>query len=561
MAENINKFLDYSGLQTLWGKIDSLFVRKADIAAEREKLATIAEGAQVNVIENIAVVREGATSATADDMVVIAGKTAVIRVEDTIPATYTEKTPIRPASTKAVKDYVDGKISDVSNQITQKNVSAEGDAYVSASAKDNKVTVVTSQAVKDAADKAAQTASGDNYVSASISNKALTVSTNVATNIATATANKLADAQAVKTYVDDTVGAKNVAAEGDSYVSASASANKVTVSTVVTTDFTADLTNTKALADAKAIKKYVNDTVGAKNVSAEGDSYVSASASANKVTVSTKVTTDFSKDLSSTTALADAKAIKSYVDAEISDAIELIKTASTELLGVSSTEIKDGEASTATIGGQVVTPGKGDIVMYATKEFIWDGGKWILLGDVTAQDQAISEINEALGELEAKDLEIDGKINDINGSIADINSTIEENEKTIAGALNDINSRLDGAAGTASSALQNVVGSTYIDVTAKADNSQTISAKMQDMATASVSKNGIAEAYDVKSYVDGKFNDLSNQITGLDGITSANSNAEITKVATSVTQTDGKVTVQYTEFVALTADEIGDICK
>ena len=58
-----------------------------------------------------------------------------------------------------------------------------------------------------------------------------TLTLNVASDLATVneTDKKLADAAAVKKYTDDAVAAKNVAAEGDTYVNASANANTVTV--------------------------------------------------------------------------------------------------------------------------------------------------------------------------------------------------------------------------------------------------------------------------------------------------------------------------------------------
>lgn len=558
MAENINKFLDYSGLQILWSRIDSLFVRKESgkglsdqnyTIDEKNKLASVAEGAQVNVIESVAV--KPGDDATVGTILPMQGKTAILTMETDLTKVTADANPLHAASAMAVKDYVDGKISDVSNQITQKNVSAEGDTYVAASASGNKVTVVTSQAVKDAADKAAQTAEGDDYVSAFISNKALTVSTNVSTDIANAAANKLADAQAVKTYVEDQIAKTHVGAEGDNslidaeVVAAEGKGNTVKVSA------TQSLINAVSAANSAVQKVTIlgQELTDGGSLTADQAKDALGLGSAAYASLDTAVTDN-------AVGAIQTKAVKSYIDDAIDEVKDLV-TAATQFIGVADEAIVPGVGGTGSIikvDSQDVEAGAGDIAMFGTSEYIWDGNKWVLLGDVTAQDQAISDINGVLDELKAKDLEIDGKINGINSSIADINSTIEENEKTTAGALNDINSRLDGVAGSAGSALQSVAGSTYIDVTDKSNNSQTISAKMQEVATADASKKGIAEASDVKLYVDGKINDLSNE-------TSSNSTAEITKVATSVTQTAGKVTVQYTEFVALTQTEIESLCN
>lgn len=67
--------------------------------------------------------------------------------------------------------------TEIENAVAGKNVSAEGDDYVTATAKDNKVTVAATQEIKDAvtfADSALQTVSasaGSNYVTASFADK------------------------------------------------------------------------------------------------------------------------------------------------------------------------------------------------------------------------------------------------------------------------------------------------------------------------------------------------------------------------------------------------------
>lgn len=82
-------------------------------------------------------------------------------------------------------------------------------------------------------------------------------------------------------------------AEGDTYVSATAASNKITVATKVQAVSTASA-SAKGLAEAYDVKSYVDSQVSAKNVSAEGDTYVSASASGNKVTVAATAATQAS---------------------------------------------------------------------------------------------------------------------------------------------------------------------------------------------------------------------------------------------------------------------------
>lgn len=50
-------------------------------------------------------------------------------------------------------------------------------------------------------------------------------------------------------------------------------------------------------------------------------------------------------------------------------------------IGKSTTAITNGGAETPTIGGSSVTPANGNVVIYGTKEFIWNGSAWDLFGD------------------------------------------------------------------------------------------------------------------------------------------------------------------------------------
>ena len=125
--------------------------------------------------------------------------------------------------------------------VQAKNVSATGDTLVSASASNNEVTVAATQDLQNAvnaANSALQSVSkgtdGD-YVTTTVGTKAnndqsIGVAVTVVDVTAATVSNKgLAEASDVKAYVDGAVAGKNVAATGDTLVSASASNNEVTV--------------------------------------------------------------------------------------------------------------------------------------------------------------------------------------------------------------------------------------------------------------------------------------------------------------------------------------------
>lgn len=51
--------------------------------------------------------------------------------------------------------------------------------------------------------------------------------------------------------------------------------------------------------------------------------------------------------------------------------------------GVSTTALTDGGTEKPTVGGSQVNPTKGQLYFVDTQEFLWDGSKWIQLGDLT----------------------------------------------------------------------------------------------------------------------------------------------------------------------------------
>lgn len=72
-------------------------------------------------------------------------------------------------------------------------------------------------------------------------------------------------------------------------------------------------------------------------------------------------------------------------DAQARADIEKLSNA-THFLGVSTTAITDGGTQKPTIGGSQVDPANGDIVIYDSKEFIWNGSTWDEFGDASVHD-------------------------------------------------------------------------------------------------------------------------------------------------------------------------------
>ena len=118
-------------------------------------------------------------------------------------------------------------------------------------------------------------ATGDTLVEASVSNKEVTVGASTALTAAVANANSALQSVSHGTdgdYVTTTVGAK---ANNDQSIGVA----------VTVVDVTAATSSNKGLAEASDVKAYVDGAVAGKNVAATGDTLVSATASANTVTV------------------------------------------------------------------------------------------------------------------------------------------------------------------------------------------------------------------------------------------------------------------------------------
>ena len=145
MADNTMKFLDLAGLQKLWARIGEVFVKKADITDDLAKLEGIQAGAQVNKVETLQVTNGTEKLAFANDP-----KNSTTWVIKNVTNLEDEQANILAPTAKTVKDAIDVVVKSV----TDKNVSAAGDDYISASADSNKVTVSATEKTKAAIDLA-----------------------------------------------------------------------------------------------------------------------------------------------------------------------------------------------------------------------------------------------------------------------------------------------------------------------------------------------------------------------------------------------------------------------
>lgn len=70
-----------------------------------------------------------------------------------------------------------------------------------------------------------------------------------------------------------------------------------------------------------------------------------------------------------------------------------------DFIGVSTTDPATG---TVTVGGTIIPPNKGDVVIYGNKEFVYDGSAWKEYGDVGAQEAAITTLQGKVTTLEGE---------------------------------------------------------------------------------------------------------------------------------------------------------------
>lgn len=81
-----------------------------------------------------------------------------------------------------------------------------------------------------------------------------------------------------------------------------------------------------------------------------------------------------------------------FKDEEAREQIEALASYS-DFLGVTGTEIEDGDTTTPImIGGEEVYPEPGNIVLYGSKEFIWNGTAWAEFGDLSAITNMLGDL-------------------------------------------------------------------------------------------------------------------------------------------------------------------------
>jgi len=291
--------------------------------AEKEKLAAIEADADVNVIEGVQVNGDDLTpDASKKVNVTIAEGTAngTIKVNGTDvnvhglgSAAYSAATDFDLAGAAAdAKAEVIGQSGDASTADTiygakayaeslvdEKNVTASGDSYVSATASNNHVVVAATTGTVSAGQDVLATASDVKSYVGTVSGNIESAITNEIT--ARTQADEALDAridalEAISGQTQSALQGIDHGTDGDyvtTTVGAKDSNNHQSVGVAVTVVAVSAATGTnKGLAEASDVKAYVDDAVSGKNVEASGDNtYINASANNNAVSVSAITTT------------------------------------------------------------------------------------------------------------------------------------------------------------------------------------------------------------------------------------------------------------------------------
>ena len=360
MADNTMKFLDLAGLQKLWARIGEVFVKKADITDDLAKLEGIQVGAQVNKVETLQVTNGTDKLTFANDP-----ENSTTWVIKNVTNLEDGQANILAPTAKAVKDAIDV----VAKSVTDKNVSAEGDDYIAASTDSNKVAVSATEKTK-AAIALAETALQKADITTGGANGTIAVDgTDVAVQ-------GLGSAAFTESTAYDAAGAATTAAAGALTSAQSYTDNKLR-----------DLGLTKALGSAAFTETTAYDAAGS-----AAKALADAKADTTTQIAALDLPNTYDAKGAAATALADAK---DYTNGKI-DEVKALVTASTQFLGVADNAIVPETTATIKVGGKDVTAGAGDIVLYGTSEFIWDGAKWVLLGDTTAEMDAITDLQTAV---------------------------------------------------------------------------------------------------------------------------------------------------------------------
>lgn len=309
-------------------------------------------------------------------------------------------------------------------------------------------------------------------------------------------------------------------ATGDTYVSANIDAtdkNKVVITTDVATTFSAvtgSETASGQLADAAQVKKYIDDSVSEKNVDAESLSpeYITADASNNTVSISavtgsityTAKSGDNPANLAGTQGIADAAAtataVKNYVDAKVAE-----EEARVDALTDNKNDGDYINVKVTTLGGNVSNV----------------------------------EVNE-------------NNILTTSGAVESVSAT---GKLVDAKAIKDY---VDAKTGDLDASVSGQTSDEFIKVTVVQENgalkSVTVVDDTQEVATAGINAKGLAEASDVKSYVDGQISNLAISATGDTYVNAAvdasnNKKINVSTNVVSVVYADSALTIGDTDGV------------
>ena len=239
------------------------------------------------------------------------------------------------ADAKAIKDFVNAKTVDLAITASgETGNNALVEAEVNAAVNNKHVIVSTTEKLQNAV-ASAETAlqsiekSGDYLTVSAKANNSQTVGLNVADDLTGTLTNKVADASAVKTYVDGKVNGLNANVSG---TSGAVTVQVIEASGVVTnvnvTATTASVKNTvsdeNALAKAKDVKEHIKDSIDALNADVSGqttDTFIKVQVTEESGKTASVVVTDTVVAVSAATAsnkgLAEASDVKGYVDGEI----------------------------------------------------------------------------------------------------------------------------------------------------------------------------------------------------------------------------------------------------
>ena len=316
---------------------------------------------------------------------------------------------------------------------------------------------------------------------------------------------------------------------------------------VITTNISANLISAAAVDEVvgtsedlstamtiNGVKKYVDEKVADKNVDAEGDVYVSASAADNKVTVAATA------ELCAAVANANAAVQDIVVDSGLTALIEVQDEGTTQYLHATDklTAAVDA-AETALQSIDHGTDGEYVTTTIGTKDCNEQTvGVAVTVAALTAGTNGLAEATDVKQY-------VDGQIVDLSVSaVGDEYVTASSTGQAITVAAADRTKqaidKVEAASATWDDALQSIDAShgTFVttNVSEKDHNGQTISVDVvtQNVASAvaGTGPDGLAVASDVKAYVDDSITDLSVSATGDNYISADSTGKAITLKAT-----------------------------